>query len=738
MATLEEFQLTKECKLWHNLRDVCDALEINESKITSMKDLNEFWEPFLDRIFKLGVLFKQNAKLKEIKINWIRPIFCVETNDKITIDGKVYEPQKESMDRAADVFRALRALAAAIYENDKMDASNFKKLKKTLQDCSSAFFKALNVYVTKKFAQELHQTIKQIIKPLRDLVKANYRLFLLEKIEEGDLEITLFQDKKDFKLFTDNLNQFFVDEEAKLKRDVEMEQFDDFLNKNHTKESQQYLFYAKQRENFSHLENSSIKKQILQKKFEEGLQALLKYLYEKKKDDFYMEINVNKLFRNLEIVPKGNELKCTKFFIGQMHLMIKELKERLYEMKINGTTRIKMPVTENADLISRVKKIYDLHLFIDNLMGDKLKYDQFHFIYNHITFIVESNIKEEISIFKEKNFMEDAIPKYIILSALKNSVIVLNKMKAKQKEKNEVFSQEAFHQITQMKLGSEENLILNAFELTESTRKLLTQPIEETMTKLHEEIKEFGGRFWILEEFFNPEDAALWLEAVELLKDINMTVIDDIRDFILTNYEHANPQPQQNDDNNNNNAKKETRKDLRKASSNKLMSAKSVKKLKDGNSKASPVIKPKKSNKKLGFNGINLNQDNKGDKSDLSEDDSVLIANSKNLANLNLETLRPPFVWNFPIEQVLSRKFKEAAVKAEVRNVDPKNFYKDGRVGQFIDLLGKIKAKMIEFCRTSKPNKWLYFFENVLKIHSITYAFPEKTFVAEEKIEKVE
>jgi hypothetical protein len=367
-------------------------------------------------------------------------------------------------------------------------------------------------------------------------------------------------------------------------------------------------------------------------------------------------------------------------------------------------------------------------------MGDKLKYDQFHFNYNHITFIVESNIREEISIFKEKNFMEDAIPKYIILSALKNSVIVLNKMKANLKERNEVFNPEAFYQIKQMKLGSEENLILNAFELTESTKKLQTQPMEETLTKLHDEIKEFGGRFWILEEFFNPEDAGLWLEAIEILKDINLTVVDDIRDFILTNYQNATLQPQNEE--NKSNAKKETKKDIRRASSNKLASQKSVKKLKDPVSKASPVIKPRKSNKKLGFNAINLNQDNKLDKSD-SEDESVLIANSKVLANLDLESLRPPFVWNFPIDLV-TKKTKEKNKRHEVRNVDPKNFYKDGRIGQFLEILGKIKAKMIEYCRTSKPNKWLYFFENVLKIHSITYAFSEKTLVVEEKKENAE
>jgi hypothetical protein len=33
---------------------------------------------------------------------------------------------------------------------------------------------------------------------------------------------------------------------------------------------------------------------------------------------------------------------------------------------------------------------------------------------------------------------------------------------------------------------------------------------------------------------------AIWLESIEMLKDINLTVQDDIRDFFLTNYEHFN------------------------------------------------------------------------------------------------------------------------------------------------------------------------------------------------------
>ena len=712
MANWEEFQQTREYKLWNNLRETCELLEINDNKLNTMKDLCDYWEPFLERIFKLGILFKQTAKLKEIKMNWIRPIFSFpssETGDKITFDGKTYDIQKDTLDKAQEILKSLKSLILVIYENDKLDSVNYKKSKKTLQDATAAFFKPLNFFVTKKLAGEIHNLIKTIIKPLRDLIKANYHLFLLEKKEEGDLEITLFQDKKDVKLFTDNLNQFFVDEEIKMKRDVEMDIFEDYLNKNQTKEAYQYNFYPKQRENFVNSENFSIKRQILQKKFEDGLQGLLKYLYEKKKDDFYIEINVNKLFKNLEI-PQVNELKSTKFFIGQMQSLIKELKERLYEMKINGVSRMKMPVTENVELIQRIKKIYDLHLLIDNLMGDKLKYDQFIFIYNHINFIVESNLKEDIVIFKEKNFMEEAIPKYIILSALKNSVQAINKMKEKLKEKNKIFSMVNFQQIKNLKLGSEDNYIINAFELNENNKKFLTPQLEEFTKKINDEIKDCEGRFWILEEFFNPEDSELWLEAVNILKDINLMVIDDIRDYILLNYEHSNPVAG-NDVGN----KTSSNNIQRMSSSKKLTSQKSSKKLKD-NRNISPSMKTGKASKKIGLSDIS-----RLDKSD-SEDD-VFIANNKG-NHVNLDNLRAPLVWNFPVDLVMKKMNGEK--KPEVRHVDPRNFYKDGRVNLFLDILIKIKNKMIEYCNAKKPNKWVYFFENVLRIHGITYNYENK------------
>ena len=238
------------------------------------------------------------------------------------------------------------------------------------------------------------------------------------------------------------------------------------------------------------------------------------------------------------------------------------------------------------------------------------------------------------------------------------------------------------------------------------------------MNTLNEEIKEFGGRFWILEEFFNPSDRNLWLEGIELLKDINFSVIDDMRDYIFINFGLEKDKKKPAEDSSP--AKKDTRKDVRKQSTsniNKMSSRKSVGKSKDVKLAARPQRSAsKKPSEKHG------NQ-SRVDRSE--DDDSVYFGGNNNkVTTMNIENLKPPHVWNFPIESLKKTKDTEKMV---IRNVDPRNFYKDGRVSKFLEILHKITTNMMEYCRNSKPNLWLYFFENILKIHSITYTFPEKT-----------
>lgn len=717
MAKWEDFSVSKEFKLWYNLKEMCLFYEINESKLIDYHDLTDFWEPLFEKIFRLGLQYKQTAKLKEIKIDWVRPMFFSGIEDKLIIDGKCWttEAEREALNKAQELKRNFSYLVTAILDYDKVDSSNFKKLKKVLQDCSKTFFKNLIFFVTKKLYDQLKAILKGVLRPLLDLRKANYHLFMLEKREEGDMELTFFKDKKDFKVFTETISQWFHDEEIKLKRDCDMDAFDDFLNKNNNKSYYQYSYMPKAREGFTNLENTKTRKEILQRKFEAGFTSFLNYLYVKKAEDFYQEIDIHKLFRNLQI-PKATELKPLKFYISQMQLLLKEFKEKLWEMKINGYCRIKMPITANTELLALTKKIFDLHILIEKIMGDKLKCEQYVFIYNSLTFIVESSIKEEITIFKDRNFMEDVLPKYLIFCALKNCVNIFLKMKEKVKAKNEIFDINNFFQPQKFQMDSEQNALINAWYYTDAMKKqsLANPEIEETKNTFFNEIEEYGSRFWVLEGIFDPADRALWFEGINILKDINNLVQDDIRDYILLNYEHfRNPNELKRDI-----SKKESGKDGVRVSANKMSSIKNLRK--------EPLNRMTSSKgKKPAVQARRGHHQERGDKSFESEDESMIAARTKAHNLINIETLRPPNVWNFPIDMI-QKKTKEEEKKNEIRNVDPRNFYKDGRVKNFLEILNKIKSRMIEFSSEKKGDNWKYYFDCVLKIHGIVYSFHQE------------
>ena len=63
-------------------------------------------------------------------------------------------------------------------------------------------------------------------------------------------------------------------------------------------------------------------------------------------------------------------------------------------MKLNGLSRVLMPITENVDLIKIIKNVFDLHVIIDNSMGNYLLYEQYMFIYNQIKFLINSSKKK--------------------------------------------------------------------------------------------------------------------------------------------------------------------------------------------------------------------------------------------------------------------------------------------------------------------------------------------------------
>lgn len=109
---------------------------------------------------------------------------------------------------------------------------------------------------------------------------------------------------------------------------------------------------------------------------------------------------------------------------------------------------------------------------------------------------------------------------------------------------------------------------------------------------------------------------------------------------------------------------------------------------------------------------------------------------------LNLEVLRPPSVWHFPLHRLENIKNEKiinegGVIRTEIRDVNPCVCYVDKRVEKFKDIFEKIYSKMTEYWK-EKLDMWDYFFNKVLRVLNITYIPYKAQKAEEERLKKLE
>ena len=776
--TFERIQNSKEYKILMDLFRVLEEYNLTEDSFFAYDDLGGiYWEPLLDRLFRLGVCFKFTKKLKEIKMDWLRPVlyFQAQSNGIIMYDGRKDIVDKGAIGDASMVRYAFKDVINRIRDAQTMNNDNFKPLWKTIKKDIKYFFKVLNKYVKEGF-RAMHEHVKLILYPLRMLRKSGYRLFSLERLEKHYRDLTIFKNKEDLAEFTEAIKEFFKWEKFKTSKECDNALLDEFLAKNTNptyylynwhdeirlpkveEEKKEFSPYATQTafhksdsnpieksdkkltakqkkinreeklkieeekakhtlifpniEELTQPEATRLKHEAYQLKFEEGINLFIEYCIPRLSKQFPYSIDTHKIFVNLKYVPDGRKTPSTEYYLGQLHNKIEDLKIKCYEMKLNGLSRVLMPITKNTDLIQNVKEIFDLHVIIDNVMGNYLLYDQYIFIFNSIKFIVDSSLNPQIEKFKNKQFMEERIPKYVLFQAMCRGVDVLNKMILNSKEiGEEIFNVDNYYQIKKHDLDHSDNEIIYAYEVPKLFKSFITPELEERKKTLFEEIKQFG-RYWMFEGFFPKEDKDLWNEAIELLRNINELVREDIRDFFLYPKEEMDY----------------LRKNTNSNQLNRLSSNSSLDRSFSSGSKSNKKILRKPSSKKILKRKKSSAQKSKKTrlkrKNTMSSRDSLEF--EMYIPN-NLELLRPPNVWNFPIQKLKEIRNKkilaeEGVVKEEIRDVDPTINYHDGRIEKFFKLFDVIYNNMRNYCSTKKTDIWNYYFDKVLVALGIHYS----------------
>ena len=789
----DSFQKTSEYILWKDLFRVAEEYGINEDTYFKKTDLSgEFWEPFFDRLYKMGSMLGFTKKLKEIRIDWMRPIlyFGAQSTGVIEFDGRRDEVNKGAISNAILVKFSFKSVINAIHNFKNLDDKNFHKEYISFKKDIKYYFIQLAKFVKDGFLT-MHNHVKLILKPLLDLRRGGYRLFAIEQYEKDNRHLTIFNDKKDLSMFITSSQDFFQWEKYKQSKDAEGEKLNEFINKNISQERLCYHFsnekrvknsvdklnpYATNaafRRDISNLKSKDLtnnkpqvnnknnlilpnirkkkekkeekdygliifpnintldqpqptrlKHEAYQIEFENGLNSMIDYLNSRQNKDFPYIIDSHKIFTNIKYVPNGRTEPATNFYINKLVEYIEILKEKCYEMKLNGLSRVLMPITENVEFIKIIKNVFDYHVIIDNVMGNYLLYDQYMFIYNAIKFLLNSSKREYVEQIKERYFMEEAIPKYVFFQSLCHSVKILEKFKKYYKyEKGRIFQYKDSYQISEHILDHEDNELIFAYEIYGPHKRFFVKELQERKKKYDKEVNQFG-RFWLMEGFFNKDDKNLWIEAIEALSNINELVREDIRDSFLNEKEEKEKGADLLIDSNNKLRLDDLHKDTSISNKPKESSSSSI---------SSRIYIKKNPKIKLGTSrtGIKKKTNEKGNKSVIKKkiyirQPSISSVNSIDFNKVNIDSFRPPNVWNYPIYRLRKLKLDKHQdgrnAITNIRLVDPTKCYVDGRIQKFNKLFGTLYNNMKRYWYSGKKaDTWEYFYDKVLKALNINY-----------------
>ena len=782
--TLEEYKKTQEYQLWHHIEQLCSQYELSGDNYITRKDLGGFfWEPLWDRIYKFGVFLKHTPKaIKYIKGEWMRPLLYLESQsqDVMNFDGFTFKINKTANASAINLRFALKRLLDSLCHCSAMTEETFTKDYQTMKEDDKYFFNKLNEYVRDGY-RPMHENIKFLLEPLRLLRKGGYRLFSYEQRLEKNIDLNLFKDKSRFNIFVNHITDEFKFDEIMTAKNNTPEELELIMNTETNQDNLKYVYneakvqikeqkkdpYAaiatktnnpiqklskkemkkkmelelqreKEKENkiihkivypnitdLKQKESIKFEKDALIKDFENGFKAMLVYLNQRFLTQVPEVIDPHKITINLEEIPKisKNDSVATNFYLKKLQESLYDLKKMCYEMKLNGINRILLPISSNIDFTTQVKIVYDNHVNIDRIMGDKLKLDQYLFIYNTIDYVVKSNYHSEIMMGKDKYLMETGMSKFIFYEGLYHSVDVLLKMRKDNKINQIKYDNiDNFFQLTKLSLDSITDF--NSFnyynfdnyihDVTKSYSTEIKNEINKDKLVLAQEINKFG-RFFILENFLDPNEKGNWMELVNQLIEVNSLVREDIRDFLLKDPSTLkkgkiiNNESSSLNESNMQSISEHSKKNI--SPKKRHLTRKNSKNLSKKDLKMSA-----KSSSKNSTNNLKIHIDD-------DENNSI--------KNVNMHRLKPPFVWNFPLWKIKSLKKQRnltTVIGNEISKAIPdfEKIYVDGRIQKFLDLFEIMFNNNMNYCKEKLNNNWEYMLYKQYEIFGINYE-PFKT-----------
>ena len=132
--TLDDFKKEKEYIMWSKMYEMANKLNLTQNEFYSNTVGGVYWEPFFVLLYKFGNYTKMTGKLKDIKMDYIRPLTYLgdASNENVVVDGDKYIVDKTGISSASQVKYAFGNFLNTLYEFPSLDDKNFQKTYKTL------------------------------------------------------------------------------------------------------------------------------------------------------------------------------------------------------------------------------------------------------------------------------------------------------------------------------------------------------------------------------------------------------------------------------------------------------------------------------------------------------------------------------------------------------------------------------------------------------------------------------
>ena len=132
----EEWKKGKDYVMWSRLKEMVESLDLTSSSFIGYEDLGGlYWEPLLELIYKYGNILKKTYKLKEIKMDYIRPLnyLGAQSDIEVIFDNDKYFVPKLASGKASQARFSFSHLIDSIRNIENLNEMNYTKELKTFK-----------------------------------------------------------------------------------------------------------------------------------------------------------------------------------------------------------------------------------------------------------------------------------------------------------------------------------------------------------------------------------------------------------------------------------------------------------------------------------------------------------------------------------------------------------------------------------------------------------------------------